>query len=295
MRKLVLSAVFIWAVQMLFGQSLNLLNSGNTWSNILPNYSPVYGEFTETRFIRFAGDTVINSVEYKKVIQSNDSLQSNWITIGIVREDSTKGLFYTDLHWKQENLLYNYNLKLNDTVKVRSVFADEDSVSFVVTTIEDVLINDSLKKKYELIYPEYNNYTETWIESIGSLKGIFRQGFYSCMCNATSLLCCFHDDQLLYKNPDFEKCYYNTISTGIDEIQSTGFKVIPNVSNQHINLQFRNTKQRRICIYTNHGILIESFECYESSKNLSVSNYPAGLYFIVSEGENVKSQKFIKY
>ncbi|MBK6283032.1 MAG: hypothetical protein IPF54_10560 [Draconibacterium sp.] len=63
------------------------------------------------------------------------------------REDPKKGLYYKELYYtQQERLLYHYNLKLKRHNKNSGIFDEEDSVSFIVSNVEEVLINGNIKK-----------------------------------------------------------------------------------------------------------------------------------------------------
>jgi hypothetical protein len=281
-------------VLLTFGQSLNLLNSGYTWSNFWQT-SQAEDCCKLSDFIKFSGDTVVQTVDYKKVLESDDSTKSKWRTIAFVREDIKKGLYYRDFDGN-EILLYHYNLKLNDTVKIPSVFADEDSVTFVVMNIENVLIDGSIKKKYLLVYPQYHNFTETWIEGIGSLQGILTVAYHG-IGGHENLICCFRDDVLIYKNMDFDRCYYHQTTDVQGEFNnSVEFKITPNPSNQEISIQFADEKQRKICIYNSKGSLIEGFVSDKIDNKLNISNFQAGIYFVVvPNSHNAVSQKFIKY
>jgi hypothetical protein len=229
-------------------------------------------------------------------LQSDDSTQTHWRAIGLVREDLNKGLYYKNLYGTQEEqLLYNYNLELNDTVKIPNIFLDQDSSFFIVSNIENVFIDGNIRKKYLLVYPEYNNFTETWIEGIGSLQGILWPGRYGAGSIPT-LLCCFRDDELIYKNPDYDQCYYSKTRTdGFNSIRSGQFKVIQGFSNQQVILQFADKKQRKISVFNSAGALVDAFDARETEEILNISGYQSGLYFVSSTGEPSKNQKFIKY
>ena len=292
---------FLWFVLVLSTefahcQSLNLLNSGNVWRDLIRT-SENFDCCTYTYSIKFSGDTVLNSMPYKKVWQAEDSTQTHWRTIGFVRELLNKGLYYKNLYGIQdEYLLYNYNLELNDTVKISDILAYKDSSFFIVSNIENVFIDGSIRKKYLLVYPEYHNFTETWIEGIGSLSGLLREGFYYCLCNRHTLLCCFHGDEQIYKNPEYDRCYYSKRRTdGLHAIQSRQFKIIQGFSNQQVILQFPDKKQRKIAVLNSSGAIVDIFDTREMEEILNISGYQSGLYLVTSTGESLKNQKFIKY
>lgn len=291
----ILWVFFILSTELAHCQSLNLLNSEYVWRDLVKT-SEDFDCCTYTHSIKFSGDTVLQSTAYKKVLQSDDSTQTHWQTIGFVRENINKGLYYKNLYGTQEEqLLYNYNLELDDTVKIPNIFGDQDSSFFIVLNIENVFIDGSIRKKYLLVYPEYHNFTETWIEGIGSLSGILREGFF-CLCNTNTLLCCSHGEELIYKNPDYEGCYYSKTRTdGLNAIRSGQFKVIQGFSNQQVILQFTYKKQRKIAVFNSAGVLVDAFETFETEEILNISGYQSGLYFVSSIGEPSKNQKFIKY
>jgi hypothetical protein len=283
------------AYEIRVSQSLNLLNSGNIWHEIVRT-SQNFDCCTYTNSYKFSGDTVIQSVAYKKLLESKDSIPNHWRTIGYAREDLEKGIYLglVSNTWK-EYLLYDYNLELNDTVKIPSLYGPQDSSYYIVSNIEDVLIAGIVRKKYLLVYPEYSNFTETWIEGIGSLSGILRTGF-NCLCKSNTLLCCTNGDDLIYKNPEYDRCYYSVNPTvGFNTFQSNQFKVIQGFSNQQIILQFPDAKPRDISVFNSAGVLVDAINASEAVELLNISNYQAGLYLVVSIGEQAKGQKFIKY
>lgn len=274
---------------------LNLLNSKYVWRDLVTT-SENENCCTYTNSIKFSGDTIFQSTGYKKVWQSNDSTLTHWRLIGFVREDIKTGLYFKNLFGTQEEqLLYNYNLELNDTVKIPNIFGDQDSSFFIVNNIDNVFIDGNMKKKYLIVYPEYQDFTETWIEGIGSLRGILREGYF-CLCNNNTLLCCSKGEELVYKNPDFENCYYSkTKIVGVKEIQSGQFKLVQHFSNQQVLLQFSEKKQRKISVFNIAGAIVETFETFESDEILNISGYKPGLYLVSSTGEISGNQKFIKY
>ena len=68
-----------------FINSQSLFIEDKLWSNTSIGTSD--GSEHQSYWVKFQGDTLINNLEYKKVMRSDDSLHSNWDVKGFIRED----------------------------------------------------------------------------------------------------------------------------------------------------------------------------------------------------------------
>ena len=88
----------------------------------------------------------------------------------------------------------------------------EKLYELVVKEVDFVEINGVLKKRIQLRYfpddPGDPLWGDTWIEDIGSLKGLLNPCRWPPGVNH-KLLCYFQDGELAYKNPDYSECYYD--------------------------------------------------------------------------------------
>jgi hypothetical protein len=289
--KFILVIIALTSVWSLSGQSLNLLNSNKLWSN-LRSWRPSYPNYLkETNFIKFSGDTTIESMTYKKVIQSYDSLKIKWNLIGFVREEPLSGLYFRNLD-EQEGLLYKYNLQLNDTFTIVNTYLplEVQSIKVFVKDIDSVAINGTYKRRY-MVRTMFN--TDTLIEDLGSTQGIM----FPCapLVLYYTLLCYYENDVLVYKNSNFERCYYNTLPTNISQVESRRFKIYPNPSRQEITILFADDKHRIFSIYDGLGCQLNVINFNGTEYKLDISKYPPGIYYVTVQGQNQYGQEFIKY
>lgn len=289
--KFVLVIIALTSVWSLSGQSLNLLNSNKLWSNLISwrTSNPIYYKVSD--FIKFSGDTTIKSMTYKKVIQSYDSLKIKWNLIGFAREEPLSGLYFRNLD-EQEGLLYKYNLQLKDTFTIVNTYLPlmVQSIKVFVKDIDSVAINGTYKRRY-MVGTKF--FTDTLIEDVGSLQGIMLP---CCpLISHKELLCYYENDVLVYKNSNYDRCYYNTLPTNINHVESRRFKIYPNPSQQEITILFADDKHRIFSIYDALGCQLNVINFNGTEYKLDISKYPDGIYYVTVQGQNPYSQEFIKY
>ncbi len=185
-----------------------------------PSGCPAPCRFITTTAFRFAGDTVIDTTSYRKILSLKDSL-SSWQLIGFVRETPAGKVYlkklYQDGTTSEEGLTYDFSLSPGDTMYFDNPFFIEFSDTVVLVRLDTTEIFDSARK---VLYLQSltnheiagSDYYEEWIEGIGSLTGPLLSGFHfnPWVGSFNTLLCVYYDNQLIYSNPDFDKCYYNT-------------------------------------------------------------------------------------
>jgi len=187
----------------------NLLKSGKRWNIIQITYNPnMVNHDSITYFVKFEGDTTINSHNYLCVYQATNHEFGNKILNGFVREDSEIGMYFRSLQGN-EGLLYKYNMHAGDSVTIANLSAWGDSIRYFVADIDSIQIDDKYMRKYTMIQDDYEHMPETWIEGVGSSLGILNSGMVSAG-GTTSLLCCFDNNVLIYKNPNYQDCYCST-------------------------------------------------------------------------------------
>ena len=84
-------------------------------------------------WIKFEGDTIINDLEYKKVLQADDSIHSDWYINGFIREEVANQKVYLYDKYRDENmLLYDFSLETGDSILTGDgvFFAKVDSVIY---------------------------------------------------------------------------------------------------------------------------------------------------------------------
>ncbi|MBU1369466.1 MAG: T9SS type A sorting domain-containing protein, partial [Bacteroidetes bacterium] len=156
-------------------------------------------------------------------------------------------------------------------------------------------INQSQRKKFWLSainYPTY--YNETWIEGIGSNKGICWSGSIFVVGGWFRLLCMHENETLIYSNPNYESCY---LITDINEIENPIMEVFPNPATTQTWLQLpENTalSQIQIELYSPAGKLLHKTKPSSNFHKIDVAHLPKGLYLVrLWDGERWYVEKLV--
>ncbi|MBF0429816.1 MAG: hypothetical protein HQK83_00945 [Fibrobacteria bacterium] len=114
-------------------------------------------------------------------------------TEGFIREDTaTKTVYFRGLTSNTEEVLYNFNVDIQDTVLI-----DYRSIPMVVTKIDSILIKGMYRNEYSLTGITTQPLTPvSLIEGIGTTCGLF--GVCDYFEGGTSLLCYKQDNEVLH-------------------------------------------------------------------------------------------------
>jgi len=278
-----------------YGQITEMLvDTNKIWSNLFSTHTggpPPY--YKLTTFVKFSGDTIINSNHYKKVLTSQDSLQSNYIVSGYIREDSSNKVFYRKSHDSTIRLLYDFNVKVGDTVNIGWSYFP---MKFVVETVDSIYIYDKYLKRI-VILEDHGKFGEQWIEGIGSLCGVLESGYFFIVGSRHELLCYYENDTLKYSNPGYPDCYYNTVGVNDPVPDEPDVNLYPNpiTSTSIFSIENKQTKNYILEIYNLNGVIIKTFVFNDEQLLLHNKNFVPGLYFyrLIDAGKDIKTGKFI--
>ena len=224
------------------------------------------------------------SVDYKKLYTSNEEFPDNWIFWGFIREDSTKKVWLRRITDDEEVLLYDFTLAAGDSIKL-----GYDLLYYYVDSITTEVINDAPRKKYWISYEEYD-WQDTWIEGIGSNRGILSSGSAGVVGGWDWALCMWEAEELIYMNPSFNACY---LITGINEFENPIFQIYPNPTKNFItikNPQIRPIKS--ITLIDMNGHIVKHFNSVKTTLNISDIN--PGVYLLeISFGAGVVTKKIV--
>jgi len=153
--------------------SQTIVDTTKLWNNFITYYNLWYYG-TET--IKFTSDTVIEGLNYKKVIRSLEEYPTNWSFYGYIREDTSKRVFYRINGNEPDKIIYDFNIDLYDTVNVYGLQNYEDNwflnMDYYVYAIDCMMIGDSYRKRYYMAGVEAG--VNEWIEGVGGTLGILR-------------------------------------------------------------------------------------------------------------------------
>lgn len=258
------------------------------WTQMSPNPS----RFEHDIFHIYAlkdKDTTINGKLYHKLYNSEDTIFTEKELCGGIREEDKKVYFYAldSLTYPREGtipdteyLLYDFSLKVGDMI-TRDNYRVGAPLS--VSHIDSILIGTEYRKS--IIFDYDYSYEMSWIEGIGSLRGIITVTAPRLTGGGDSnnLICFRQNNEILYHNRGYgNDCFY----TSLNDIPNPkiGFKVYPNPVSGELFIQPNSNIDESFSleIYSVKGELIKT-ECLEPRRNLhriDTSSLRNGIYIV---------------
>jgi len=211
---------------------------------------------------------------------------------GYIREDATKKVYFKSSVNEQERLLYDFSLNVNDTLNY--IIGDSlwsDTCKLFLNNIDSLFVGNKYIKQYHFI-PINALSEDTWIEGVGSLKGILYPE--QCLTGLYSELLCFSEnDTLKYINTTYNTCYIDPV--GINKKNNYDIKLL----NYNNSIEIQLFEYKESYLFKMYGVLgnvVISISSNQSQKIL-LDNYniKQGLYlYTLSTNENIiKRNKLI--
>ncbi|HEX7413365.1 MAG TPA: hypothetical protein VF411_04905, partial [Bacteroidia bacterium] len=208
------------------------------YNNGLP--PPIYNP----NIVFLAGDTVISTIHYKKLLSSGyryATVTSNSCCVyynayaGAIRQDTIhKKVYYRNYSSTSvDTLLYDFNLNVGDTLP-KSYINNYLIVSNFVSSIDSILIGTSYRKQYHIsVRGGGNSNYVSLIEGIGSTFGL-TYPLYPPLENGYNLNCFSQNNVTLYPNSS-GSC---SLALGIKEQKESAFtfSIYPNPSSGNISI-----------------------------------------------------------
>ena len=169
------------------------------------NYPNDY--FTEIQSIR--DSITLDGVDYKIVWTKSKYGISK---AGAVREEDRRVYFrrYWQQSYQDEELLYDFNLTVGDTVTVNYNYGDK----LIVLEESQVLVQGTMRKQLGLAMYFDDGTTgeieEYWIEGVGSTYGFLNSGYEGWVGSFVHLLCYHENGNLVWDNEEFDDCVMNS-------------------------------------------------------------------------------------
>ncbi|OHX68377.1 hypothetical protein NH26_19495 [Flammeovirga pacifica] len=147
-----------------------------------------------------AGDSTVNNLIYTKIrlksIHKNQQEQIKDEFISLVRNDHKNNKVFRLLNDGTEQLMYDFNMKVGDTIKISS---DKS----IVESIDDYIFENDTLKQFNLVPIQDEEWVKKFnfsiIEGIGSTNGLFQGVSISYVNYDGSNLECFSVGNLVYK------------------------------------------------------------------------------------------------
>ena len=265
--------------------SQNLLTEDKLWSNVI--FGSENPDIYKTSYwIKFQGDTTINNFQYKKVLQADDPLHSNWYVNGFIREDTTNQKVYLFNNYsKTDQLLYDFSLVKGDSILVR------DSVVFAkVDTVIYEPFGNSKDTVKQICFNKF--YTHRWIKGIGSSRGILNglQSFYTTGAYYY-LLCYYENETMVYSNSKFNDCFLTTATRELP-VSSALIRAFQSTKGK-LTVELNKAKSGTIYLYNTMGQLYKTEIITERLNTISLPGNGIFIYRFKSENGEIKSGKII--
>ena len=236
------------------------------------------------------GDTVINQLNYKKLIlATGDTASSIYRSIGGIREDDEKKIYFIGEDFcgapiEQEVLLYDFSKKVNDTI----YHIEYSQVYSVIINIDSIEICGDYRKRFK-INGNWNFYfpdEEYWIEGIGSIKNglLGHITLIPTCCTCFWEHICFREENVVkYLNTKYSSCFPENLKS-IEKVSiSDPVRIFPNPTDNDffIRMDFSTLSFKKVVIYDLLGTKI--FELSINSNQLLKiprDNFIDGVYII---------------
>ncbi len=225
--------------------------------------------------ITMAGDTTMNNAVYHKLIVPYfhavppDVLPAYK---GAIRQEvANKKVFIIPPGEMAEQLLYDFNLQVGDTVRG---YIERYGVKDIVQTIDSVMVGNSYRNRW-FINPSYNIY---FIEGIGSTYGLV-EGSPGMTIDAPdfSLICFKQDGHPLY--PDtLTNCEIIT-SIASPSVDILSVKIFPNPGNGNISIETGLDEMLSISMCNVSGK--EWFRETMYEKQFMIHGIPPGVHILI--------------
>jgi hypothetical protein len=264
-----------------------------------PDSNAVWTE-TQSSVTKFAvkGDSIYNTFTYKKYYMVNDTNLSTatYTYFAMVRQDiPNKKVFGIKKDSTSEKLLYNFNLNVNDSVRVFNLFAlyvfnYSNGNKLKVYAKDSVLINGNYRKRLKLgDWGGGSAYSDAdydyWVEGIGSVTyGIFNSGTSGILITDACfpiLLCQKQNGLLNYLNPTYNSCFaIQCTGVGISKqnVKNEELKIYPNPFNRNFSINTTTNELKKLVITNTLGQTIYTAEFYQSNYTLDLPQIPSGAY-----------------
>lgn len=252
------------------------------------------------------GDTVIAGRNYHKIFETgcyseysipNFSLVQSYyfydVLAGFIREDSTHNVYAYEQSFTMDELLYDFNLQLGDTLPFS--YNHSNGLTLTVTGIDSMYDGSSYRKRMNISCPDlgYTDYVAL-IEGIGSTFGLFTP-LEPPFEYAGMLHCFMQNDSVRFTDNSFRACEWVS-GIGENEESRSAVTVCPNPVSRYA--VFRTSDEflnAELKIFSATGMPVLSRILESSSTPVSFDAVPAGLYFfsVTSEHGRQRTGKIV--
>jgi hypothetical protein len=224
-------------------------------------------------------DTIINGKTYKKI-----TTKGVFEKIVALREQDKK--IYLRIENK-DSLLYDFNLRVGDTLNNRVYGLNANSIIIIVTKIDSVLIDGKFRKRYNM------KPGPPIIEGIGSIWG-FLPRLYGYLDSSYFLEYNSVNNKVIYEVVG-GKCQLSMLNNNLFE-EIPELKVTPNPITNVSSLQIpESIILDKAVAFDYLGREVNTIKIVNNSLSISSKDYPKGLYiiFLYHKNKLMARSKFV--
>jgi hypothetical protein len=266
-------------------------DSNAIWNFHYQAYCFANGSGNEYYSITINGDTLINNQTYRQLKTPSvlsfstgncGGFHSGYR--GAIRNDAAnKKVFYVPPTDSTEQLLYDFNMQVGDTLKgyIASFAIQTDTVQ----SIDSVLVGNTYRKRWII----NNCYNVHFIEGIGSVYGLLERS-PGCVTDLPdySLTCFQQTGQVIYPTSTIN-CQIITSAKTLKN-QSHQIQIFPNPSNGSFKINFESNDIHTINLTDLVGKAILERQVI-NEQNVNIDRLKSGTYILTLFHKNGKTTK----
>src|SRR6056297_326257 len=258
------------------------------------------GDPCTSYYTKITSDSIINGIQYKRVVNSTDSLMNSWETAGFIREEGQK-VFYRKKDADTERLMYDFGCSVGDTLGIN--FACDPDTKFKVDSIINHPVMGESRKHFYLSYLSNDGSAfgfDCWIDGIGSIFGILNAGKGGCIIGFyENLLCCFKDGKKIYSAPGCDDCFYYTpyVNSSYEHSGKNQSPILyPNPASDYIYIQTESEGNGSdMEVLSLDGSILISKRIHANQEKLDINTLHSGIYIVrLKDPKGTVNSKFIK-
>ena len=180
-------------------------------------------------------------------------------------------------------MVYNFELQVGDSLPLSGINFFND---IAVVSRDTILINGEERLSYQFS----NSPVTYYVEGIGHSGGFLQ--YIPPMLECGHRLHCYGQNDIpLYPINPQDECDY---TVGIEtEVASSVFSIYPNPAQDQLNIELNVAGNKTVEITNMNGQVVEKFNFSETRNQVSLSTFPAGVYFV--KVQNQQPKRFIKF
>lgn len=296
--KTISSLTFVFLLLLFKLNAQNFAPIGAEWHYGTESYSIGTG-FSSVDYIKIRSekDTIIHSILCRKIVKSGVTHLNNRPKVEYLYSSNDTVFFY-DENFSEFQILYVFNLSVNDNwkIKIKNYGLEIDTMIITVDSIYTTQINGNnlqvskVSYTYTLFSGEgTRTQSSTIIENIGDTYSMFNLWDYAIVCGGTwtTGLRCYEDTDIGFYNKNSSiNCDYSKTWTSIKYINKEDeFSIYPNPNGEFIYIETKNLKKILVKITDTQAKLIFSKEI-DSKEKINLDSFEKGIYFITGIFEN---------